>query len=911
MIQIELTINGQRIEKQVDENRPLLRFLRDDLGLIGTKNGCGEGHCGTCTVIINGKAKRACVKTMGELQGARITTIEGIGHEDSLDFIQQAFIDEGAVQCGFCTPGMVMTTKALLDNVAQPTNAQIEEAFKNNICRCTGYAAIKRAVLRAAGMLNGMDSARSIGENPQTFIGTNVLRKDVTAKVRGERVFADDYSEADMLWGKLVLSEYAHARIVDKDLIGARASEGVVAVLTSGDIPGRNSFGLFIPQQPVMAVNEVKFLGEVLACVYAETREQAEAAAKKVRITYEPLKALMDARENFESPVEPVHNDCKDNIVHHVDVRKGDVDRAFAMADVVVEGCYETQAVEHAYLEPEACLARPEADGTITLYSGSQGSIAYQKMLAASLNLPVEKIRIIYTPCGGAFGGKEEPTCQIQAALGALVTGRTVKITLNREESIRMSTKRHPMKIWMTHGAMRDGRIVAMRSKIIADAGAYISQSIPVIFRSAVTATGPYAIENVSADSYGIYTHNIPSGACRGFGSTQPCFAAEIQMDKLARAIGMDAAQLRRMNGFARGKETGTGQILEDGIGYMGTLEAVAGALENMKVQYNQMDRPVHKKLGFGLASSYKNVGIGNGTPDKAGVMVDITPKGRVLIKIGATDMGQGLDTIMAQIAATALNADYDSIDIIAGDTALCPDSGMTTASRQTFVTGNAVKLACETMRTQLTQVTGLPQEAWMDRESLKDLYALAEKSGISLSVSMDYYPPKTYAHRTQASPMPIHYAYCFASAAVALEVNTETGEVKILKIAAAQDVGKAINPANIRGQIEGAVAMGIGYALSEEFLQDETHVITDTFKKLHVPNMGHVPEIECFIIENEQEAGPYGAKGMGEVGVNPVAPAISNAIFDAIGRRMQSLPIKAEKILAALATEEKDPASH
>lgn len=941
-------INGEWIERASDGKQSLMRFLRDELGLKGTKNGCEKGHCGTCTVLVNGEAKRSCLLRLERLQDAQIQTIEGLApgltpeechhragtdpehrcarnqpyrapayrdgrnsiyeaapRYEELHPIQRAFADEGAVQCGFCTPGMVLAAKALLDSNPQPDETALREAFRNNICRCTGYGAILRAVKRAAAYLASEPGFCAAEKTGICGPGSSPVRKDALAKVAGTPVFADDYEADGALHGVLVFSEHAHARIVTIYCDEARKQPGVALVLTGADVPGRNAFGLFVPQQPVIARDEVKYLGDIVAVVFAETRDQAEAARALIKVDYEVLPALLDPLVTVREGSPRVHDDKPDNIVHHVSVRKGDTDSAFAAADVVIEGVYDTPAVEHAYLEPEACLITHEPGGALTVYTGNQGSISYRDQIAASLLIPPEKVRVVLTACGGGFGGKEEPTVQIQAALGAMRTGRPVKMVLSREESIRLTTKRHPMHIRMKHGATKDGRIVALESEVVADGGAYISQSKPVVFRSAVTATGPYVVENVKADSRGVYTHKNPSGAFRGFGSTQACFACEIQMDKLARALGMSPVELRRKNGFRPGLQTGTGQTLGPGVGYLGTLEAAERGLAAMKDELSKLERPAHVKLGFGLASAYKNVGIGVGLADAASATVEVLESGRVLVLTGASDIGQGSDTIAAQIASEELSVPYELIDVRACDTSVSPDGGMTTASRQTYVTGNAVRMAARKLREKMAAGS-----APVGQTELARAWAVAAKTGEKLRVEYTYLPPKTYAHQTDANPKPgktpgefdIHYAYCFGSAAVAVEVDTQTGEVKVLKVVAAQDVGKALHPQNVIGQIEGSVAMGLGLGLSEEFVEDETRIHTDNLAKLKLFTTRNMPPLDAIFVEAAEPDGPYGAKGMGEVGLNPFPPALSNAIFDATGVRLQSLPMKKEKVLAALA---------
>lgn len=934
---ITVTINGIKQAYEVDPDKKLLEFLREDLNFTGTKNGCGVGQCGTCTVLIDNVPKRSCITKMRQCDQTVIETVEGLSqiptpiNPNGLHPLQQAFIEEGAVQCGFCTPGMLMTAKALLNTNTDPSLQEIRYAFRNNLCRCTGYGAIFRAVKKAAawqrgeifdetsfsflGKLNGKQviAAKRTQIYETEAIGSNVIKKDAVAKVKGEKVFAGDFKTEDQLIGKMLFSSHAHAVVKRIDTEQAQRVEGIVKIATYKDIPGLNKFGLFVAQQPVLVEEKVKYLGDVIACVYGESEAACSEALGLIRVEYEVLPAQLDPEINILSEEPLIHDDTSSNIVHHVAVSKGDIEKGFEEADVIIENIYETQAVEHAYLEPESCIVIPEKD-SLTVYTGSQGSHAYQRMIAATLNIEADQVRVVLTATGGGFGGKEEPTNQILASLGAWLTKRPVKMVLTREESIRMSTKRHPMKIWMKHGATKDGRIVAMRSTVIADGGAYVSQTHPVIFRSAVTASGPYSVEHVEADSYGVYTHKNPSGAFRGFGSTQASFACESQMDQLADAIGMTPFELRHKNGFREGSITSTGQVLHDGIGYLATLEAVHESMEVMKQTYALSGRPEHVKLGFGLGCAYKNVGIGTGKPDKAGAYVRITAEGRVLVSMGAADMGQGCDTIMAQIAATALNIPYDVIDVIACDTDCCPDGGMTTASRQTFVTGNAVKEACERLKALMIPLS----DGLFDKKdtksiiaSLLELIKRAESANppVSLKVEHEYYPPTTYAHRKDANhkdgedpnTYDIHYAYCFASAAVAVEVDTHTGNVKVLKVAAAQDVGKALHPVNIIGQIEGSVAMGVGLALTEEYVTDADTIYQTTLKKLGILNSEAIPELESFIIEEAQEKGPYGAKGMGEVGLNPVAPAIANAIFDAVKIRLTKLPMKPEKVLAEL----------
>jgi CO/xanthine dehydrogenase Mo-binding subunit/aerobic-type carbon monoxide dehydrogenase small subunit (CoxS/CutS family) len=929
-------VNSEAVVREVEPSLSLLRFLREELGLVGAKNGCEKGHCGACAVIVDGRLRRSCALKAARMEGSSILTIEGLSAPGAeLHPIQRAFVLEGAVQCGFCTPGMVMATKALLDRIPDPSDADIAEALRDNLCRCTGYAAIRRAIARAARELRGEGVQPEPGSPPAPAraLGRSLPRKDAPAKARGEALYAEDLSDryalegagryasvpgraaagAAPLFGAMLFSERAHARLRAVDVSRAAAAEGVALVLRARDVPGLNAFGLFVPQQPVIAADEVRYLGDVVAVVVAETREQAEAARTLVAVDYEDLPVLASPERNMEAGAPLLHPGTESNVVHETHVRKGSVEEAFARADLVVENDYDTQAVEHAYLEPESCLAVPDADGGVTVYTGNQGSEEYRGMIAASLALSEEKVRVVLVACGGGFGGKEEPTVQIQAALAAIRTGRPVRMALTRAESIRMSTKRHPMRIHMRHAASREGVILGLESRAVADAGAYLSQTGPVVFRSAVTATGPYAVASVAADSYGVCTHKNPSGAFRGFGSTQASFACEIQMDEIARGLGMDPVELRRRNGFAPGRVTGTGQVLDEGVAYLATLEAASKALDRMRAEFGSTRPGEGRRIGYGIASSYKNVGIGTGLEDGAGAIVEITAAGRIWVRTGAADMGQGSDTVAAQVAAEALGLPYELVDVVACDTRVCPDGGMTTASRQTFVTGNAVKRAADALRARLLDYLPTP-DALRDAEDrsalLRAARARALAAGLPVVEETRYAPPATRAHRTEAglrpgeapSELDIHYAYCFASAAVAVEVTIETGAVRPLRLFIAQDVGVAVNPMSVAGQIEGAAAMGLGYALSEDFVAGEAGLVTDDLRKLGVPRIAELPPIEVAIVEAPQPGGPFGAKGMGEVGLNPVAPAVSNAIFDAVGVRLRSLPMTSGKLRAALA---------
>ena len=687
---ITLTVNGERHRVDAARGARLITFLRDEVGLVGTKNGCGVGQCGSCSVLVNGVVKRACTTRLSDLDSAEVLTVEGMARDGSLHPIQQAFIDEGAVQCGFCTPGMIMAARGLLEHTPDPDEDAIRSALDHNICRCTGYASIVRAVRRAAALLRRDEVTAPAVSTEATSggpaVGTSVERVDARAKVTGARVFAADYSADGMLYGALAFSEEDHARVVSVDTAAAQATEGVVRVLTAADIPGRNGFGLFVPHQPVLADGVVRYRGEPVAFVVAETEAAARRAARQVQVEYEPLPVLHDPDEALADGAPELHEGG--NVAETVRFTRGDPERAFAEADLVVEGEYHTQPVEHAYLEPESCLAVPGEKPRVTVYTANQGSGAFREMIAASLALDDSAVRVIYTPAGGGFGGKEEPTVQIHAALAAHLLDVPVKVTLDRTSSIRISTKRHASRIRIAHAVRADGTLLAVRTRTVCDAGAYLSLTKPVVFRTAVMAGGPYEVPSADVESIGVYTTTNPAGAFRGFGSTQISFAVEVQMDKIAHRLGIDPIDLRRHNALAEGKVTATGHRLGTGVGYPETIERVAAELEGVRAELTPAPG---KRIGIGFAGAYKNVGIGKGLPDEASAAAEVRRDGTIAIYVGATDMGQGSDTVMAQIAADTLSVPFELVEVVSSDTESCPDAGMTTASRQTFISGNAV----------------------------------------------------------------------------------------------------------------------------------------------------------------------------------------------------------------------------
>lgn len=914
--QIVFQVNGKQVvAKEADQT--LLHFLREELGLVGTKNGCEKGQCGTCTVLVNGSAVRACVYKVSRLRGAVVETIEGLSQGGKLHPIQAAFLKKSAFQCGFCTPGMIMATKALLDKNLNPTTDEIRKALSRNICRCTGYKKIIEAVQLAASAMRG-ETSIDLDEG-KGWVGERAVRADGYAKVTGQPVYTDDYKIAGMLHGKMLFSDYPHALIVSVDTSEAKAMPGVVAVATFDDVPGRKDFGQGMePQQPVIAGDKVRYVGDPVAVVYAETEAQAIKALEKIRVVYDPLPVYTTPEQSMEEGAVPIHEEG--NVLKHFHSEKGDVERGFLEADYIVEETFHVKSIDHGYLEPDAALSHFDEHGVLTVYGSVQGPINLKKDLMACLALPEDKVRVINLPNGGAFGGREEPSVHLQAALGTLLTGRPVRMIFSREELNLFSVKRHAMTLHYKLGATSDGKLTAIKTEIVGDTGAYASSGEYVLYRTVVFGAGPYEIPNASLDSWAVYTNNVTAGSMRGFGSTQPCFAMEVLLDMLARKCDINPFEIRRINGLDIGKQTTAGHVIQYGCGFQDALSTVQEAFS--KDCLPQPSGP-NKRIGFGVAGSMKNVGLGSGAPDNAWAQVELMEDGKICIHSGGVEFGQGHLTIALQIAAQALGLPITQLEIAPFDTRWSLDGGITTASRQTFVSGNAIKACCQLFKEELlnrvARLTGVSSSELTLSEkgvlshknsqgfplTLQQVARLVAERNERIHTKHFYEAPKTNPLKECADnpnnldvDYRIHFSYSFGVQAVVVEVDELTGEVEVLRVYAANDVGKAVNPDLVEGQIEGGVAMGIGYALSERFDMKDGYVLSRDFRSLGLPLSTDVPfDIRTFIIEENHPLGPFGATGMGELPLNNTAPAIVNAIYDAVGVRLTSLPVEREKI--------------
>ncbi len=909
MAVLNMVVNGEPKTLDVEPSAFLADVLRTQLGLTGTKVGCNEAECGICTVLIDGVPTLSCVYPALKAEGAHVETVEGLAHEGKLHPLQQAFIDHGAVQCGFCTPGLLMTSKALLDSTPAPDDEQIKHALKDTYCRCTGYVSVIAAIKDAAGQLHGKQ-AESVPALPPTRTPLNVVgkplpRPDAVAKVTGTAKYTDDFAFPGMLYARTLRAGVPHARIKHIDTSRAKALLGVVAVLTHADVPGHKTHGLVHDDWPVLCFDKVRYVGDAVAIVAAETKEIAEQALGLIDVAYELLPVVDDPVKGLEPGAPLVHE--SGNLLKHIHVEKGSLDEGFAAADVVVEREYQTATTEHAFLEPECSIARVTEEGRIEIHVGSQIPYSDRKQTAQALGIPESQVRVIGALIGGGFGGKEDIAGQIHVALLAQATGRPVKMLYKRNESLIFHPKRHAVQFKVKVGAKRDGMITAMRVQLWGDTGAYASLGDKVMTRAATHASGPYEIPNVTIDCYAVLTNNIPAGAFRGFGVTQSCFAVESAIDELAHQIGRDPIEMRRQNALRIGSVTNTGALIRESAGLLQCIDAVQDEMKRRQQPWAWQEG--HKRYAWGVAAAYKNTGLGGGAPDCSEVEVEAFTNGTAEVRTSAAEIGQGLVGVLASITAEELGLPYEQVRVLLSDTDLTPDGGPTTASRQTYVTGNAARVTSTKLRQQLALVAAemldAPAEALVFRDGLiqykgrcvtfADVVAEAKAEGQATKLSNQYEAPHTQPLGTGGD---MHFAFSYAAQAALVEVDELTGEVNCRTVISATDVGRAINPLALQGQIDGGILMCLGNALTEEFIIEKGIPYTDRLARYKMPSIRHTPEIVSFIVEDPTADGPYGAKGVGEISSIPTTPAITNAVYNATGIRVTHLPVDQDWLL-------------
>ena len=838
------TVNGSAVT--VEKNQKLIRFLRDELRLTSVKDGCSEGACGTCTVLIDGKATRACIPQTDKLEGKRVLTVEGLTDFEK-DVYTYAFGQAGAVQCGFCIPGMVMCAKGLLDVNPVPTREDAAFAIRNNICRCTGYVKIIDAILMAAELFRD----GKIPEEPADWsLGQRVPRVDVAEKVTGTGQYPDDIYLDGMIYGSAVRSQYPRARVLAIHTEEAKALPGVVGVFTAADVPGSNKVGhLKKDWDTMIAVGDIThYLGDAVCLVAAETPEILAQAKALVKVDYEELPMVRSPREAMLPDAPLVQKEG--NLLAHKHIQRGNPAMAIAKSKHILTQRFSTPWTEHAFLAPECAVAYPDEDGVMVL-STDQGAYDTQHEIMGMLGLSAEKVKVRNCLVGGGFGGKEDVTVQHHAALIAYLTKRPVKVKLTRAESILIHPKRHPMEMEFALGCDENGIIQGVVAEVIADTGAYASLGGPVLERACTHAAGPYNYQNFEIDGWAYYTNNPPAGAFRGFGVTQTCFCIETLLNQMADLVGISPWEIRYRNAIRPGQVLPNGQIVDDSTGLVETLEAV---------------KPYYDKAKYvGIACAMKNAGVGVGIPDTGRVRL-VVKGGKVHILAGASCIGQGLGTVLTQMVCDQTGLSRDDVVYERSNTYDSPDSGTTSGSRQTLFTGEACCRACQDLR-----------------EALKD-------NSLTEIENQEFYGE--YLGKTDPLgadvPNPVsHIAYGYAT-----QVCILNEEGKIEQIIAAHDVGKAVNPLSVEGQIEGGVVMSMGYALTERYPLEDCKP-TAKYGTLGLFRTNQIPEITPIIVEKQGLNVACGAIGIGEITSIPTAPAIADAYFRYDGRLRTSLPLE------------------
>ncbi len=844
-------LNGVEREYSGDPERSMLRWLRDEEGVISAKDGCSpQAACGCCTIELGGKAILSCVTPMSKAAGAEILTIEGWQEKEKEAFVD-GFKKCGGVQCGFCIPGIVVRARNLLRKTPEPSQEEVERGLNQHLCRCTGYKKIVASILEAGKALRGkvIPAPAESGK-----VGSRLPKYEIADGVLGRRRYVADLDEPGMLHAALHLSAHPRAKVLKIDYSVALKAPGVVSVLTAKDVPGKRIVGLIVKDWPVLVAEgeTTNYVGDVLAIVVAKTRDQARAAVALVKVEYEVLEPVLDLFKALEpnSPkVGPKGNKLSVSIA-----KKGDALKALASCDHVVEATYQTQMIEHAFMEPEAALGVPW-EGGVTLYSQGQGIYEDRMQLATLLGVTEEKVNVVLVPNGGAFGGKEDMLAQGPAALAAFVLKKPVKLEISRDESIIMHPKRHALKLEFKLGCGKDGKLKALHARIWGDSGAYASVGMKVLERAAGHATGGYFVPAVDIEATAVYTNNLPCGAMRGFGANQATYAMECAVDELCEKGGFDRWQFRWDNALTEGLTTSTGQILTGGVGVRACLEAVKEDFNNAKFA--------------GLACGIKNTGIGNGMPDFSEVELAVLGPKSVEIRHGWTEMGQGVDTMAVHFVCEETGLDPEFMKVVVRTKDQTP-AGMTTASRATSLVGNAIIDACKAFKVDL------------EKEGLEKLVGRRYRG----KWVCDWTNKPGYD--THGKPICTHYSYSYAA-----QVAVVNDDGKISQLIAAHDAGKIINRTLFEGQIEGSLHMGLGYAISEELVMENGRPKSTRLRDCGVLRAKDTPPMKVIGVEVPDQLGPYGAKGVGEIGLVPTAGAVANALWAFDGKRRRVLPMK------------------
>jgi len=913
---ITFRVNGRAVVVSGSPLKRLSRVLREELGLTGTKVGCDAGDCGACTVLLDGDSVCACLVPAAQVEGCEVTTVEGLADTNIGAGLQHAFLEHGAAQCGACTPGMLVAATALLGKNSAPSESAVLDAIGGVLCRCTGYRKIIAAILDAgAASARRKEFGSGVGAviSPEAgaAVGSRLVRLDGKRKVDGSEIFGADETPVRALTVRAIRCPHHRARFHFGDLAAfVRNHPGIEAIFTAKDVPGRNCYGVIgaFADQPVFAENEARHRGEAIAAIVGEAEIVEALETADFPVTWEELPPLKDIDAALASGANLIHEDRPENILVRGRVVRGDVDKALSAAEVVVEAEYETGFVEHAYIEPEAGFARRVGD-TVEIQACTQSPYMDRNDIAAILAIAPELVRIIPTAVGGGFGSKLDLSVQPFLAVAAWHLGKPVRMVYSRTESIVSTTKRHPARMRLRGGCTKEGKLVALDFAADFNTGAYSSWGPTVSARVPVHASGPYYVPHYRALTRAVHTNLVPAGAFRGFGVPQASIAQEQLYDELADRVGMDRLEFRILNALDNHTPTVTGQVLGAGVGIRACLEALRPRWQSARREFANFNAHATGPLRRGVGVAGMWYGCGNTSlPNPSTVRIGLKRDGRIALHQGAVDIGQGSNTIVTQICADALGAPIDHFDLLSGDTAITPDCGKTSASRQTLVTGKAAQMAGEKLRRAILQLAGACECATIhfgdgditvrdgDRSHVLALDCLPlDDYGYVITSEATFDPPTSPLDENgQGVPYSV---YGFGAHMAEIEVDTELGTVRVLKVTAAHDVGRAINPTLIEGQIEGGVAQGLGMALMEEFFPGKGENLHDYL----IPSAGDVPPVESILIEDPSPVGPFGAKGIGEQAVIPTAPAILNALHDAIRIRVRKIPATPDRVRSAI----------
>ena len=902
---IRFKLNGQACSIASNPVTRTSDVLREELGLTGTKVGCDAGDCGACTILIDGEQRFACLTAAGQLEGCDVQTVEGLAKDGKLSPLQQAFHRYGAAQCGICTPGMLMAAQSLLNVKPNPSREEVEDALGGVLCRCTGYSKIVAAVLEASGT-----ETQELPADADSGFGSRTRKVDGEPKLLGTEIYGADTAPDDSLWMRVVRSPHPRATFVlpsPEKII--EENPGLMRILTWQDVPGNNGFGIYphIKDQPVLAKDQVRYRGEAVAALIGDRKSIEAVTDDDLGIEWVPQDAIESYESALEGKISPVQEIHEDNLLARGFLKKGDAESVYEQSLIKAQGTWETSYVEHAYIEPEAGYAVKRGQ-RLELFVSTQTPYMDRDEVAQVLGIAPDQVRIIPSAVGGGFGGKLDCSVQPLLAVAAWILEKPIRCTFTRPESLASSTKRHPAKMKASASCDKDGSLTSLSFEGDFNTGAYASWGPTVADRVPIHCSGPYFVPNILAKTRALLTNGPPSGAFRGFGVPQSAIAHEALMDSLAEQTGIDPLEFRLKNALRKGQRTGSGQLLENSVGQAECLEALQTRWQEWRKaseEFNNHSEIIKRGVGIGCCW----YGCGNTSMSNPSTMrVGINSEGTITLYNGAMDIGQGANTIMIQICAEALGLPASSFQFIMGDTDLTADAGKTSASRQAFVSGRASQLAGEHLRTQIIHLAEAEEDAnlrldgstlWVQDKNgehsilLSDL--LPRTNGDVLVGEGTFDPPTTKLDENgQGSP---YATYGFGAHIAEVEVDLKLGTTRVLRLAAAHDVGKTVNPTQVEGQIQGGVAQGLGMALMEEYVQGVTENLHDYL----IPTVGDMPDIEILLIEDPEPLGPFGAKGIGEHALIPTAPAILGGIRQATGVSIHRIPATPDRVLQAI----------